>query len=67
MRYMVEGFIVEGGFNFLDYFEDVGFSVGITIGSDSEMNLLIGIVFLEGNVGSEDGIWGCHFDVGDLG
>ena len=41
--------------------------MGITIGTDSKMNLLGVSVLLEGDVGAEDGICGGHLDVRDLG
>ena len=52
--------------DFLDNFEGVGFTVRVTVGTDTEMDLAVTGIFLESNVGAENRIRRSHFDVLDL-
>ena len=52
-------------FNFLDNLENVGFSVVVSVSSDTEVDFVGTLVVIEGNGGSEDGIWGSHGDMGE--
>jgi hypothetical protein len=63
---MIEGLVVHCGLDLLDDLEDVGFSVFVSVSSDSQVHLVGITVFLEGDFGAEDGVDRSHFEVSDL-
>ena len=64
--YVIEDLVVEVGLDFLDDFEDIGFTVFITIGTDSQVHFIRVFVCLKGDFGAEDGVRGSHGDALDL-
>lgn len=64
--YVVDDLVMEVGLDFLDDFEDIGFTVFITIGTDSQIHFVGVFICLEGDFGAEDGVRRSHGYAFDL-